>query len=109
MIDLGPLQAQIDNLRPDYPSLNFAAGKEAREEDEGNEFVADFDKANFLSEEDCGKESGEKSSFEELQKASRDLEKRLHERIVASGESKFKDQAASREERRRQANAQNNR
>lgn len=108
MIDLGPLQAH--DLRPDYASLSLAAGEEAREAGEGNEFVADFDKANFLSGEDCGKRiPGEKSSFEELQKASRDLEKRLHERIVASGESKLKDQTTSREERRRQANAQNNR
>lgn len=103
LIDLGPSRAH--DRQTDYASLNFAAGKEANE---GDEFVADFDKANFLSEEDCGKRS-EKSSFEELEKASRDLEKRLHERIVASGESKFKDQTTSREERQRQANAQNNR
>lgn len=108
LIDLGPLQAH--DLRPDYASLSLAAGEEAREAGEGNEFVADFDKANFLSGEDCGKRiPGEKSSFEELQKASRDLEKRLHERIVASGESKLKDQTTGREERRRQVNAQNNR
>ena len=109
MIDLGPLQAGHDLQPPDYASLNLAAGEGAREAGEGNaEFVADFDKANFLSGEDCGG-IPEKSSFEELQKASRDLEKRLHERIVASGESKLKDQATSREERRRQANGQNNR
>ncbi|KAG6796821.1 hypothetical protein HZU73_07807 [Apis mellifera caucasica] len=112
LIDLGPLQAGHDLQPPDYASLNLAAGEGAREAGEGNaeDFVADFDKANFLSGEDCGGNGiPEKSSFEELQKASRDLEKRLHERIVASGESKLKDQATSREERRRQANGQNNR
>ena len=64
--------------------------------------MADFDKANFG--EDC--KPSDKSSFEELQKASRDLEKRLHERTAKSAESKFKDQAG--EGRQRQGtNAQN--
>lgn len=102
LIDLGPLQAQDQSGNQEY-TMNFSS-KEAQNNNEENDFVADFDKANF--EEDC--KLNEKSSFEELQKASKDLEKRLHERIVKSAESKFKDQA--REERQRQgANVQNNR
>ncbi|XP_033366977.1 uncharacterized protein LOC117243520 [Bombus vosnesenskii] len=102
LIDLGPLQAQDQPDNQEY-TLNFS-NKETQNNNEENDFVADFDKANF--EEDC--KPNEKSSFEELQKASKDLEKRLHERIVKSAESKFKDQA--REGRQRQgANVQNNR
>ncbi|KOX77936.1 hypothetical protein WN51_05824, partial [Melipona quadrifasciata] len=95
LIDLGPLQTQ------DQPN-----GREytLRDTGEENDFVADFDKANF--DGDC--KPSDKSSFEELQKASRDLEKRLHERIVKSAESKFKDQSG--EGRQRQGdNARNSR
>lgn len=96
------MQAQDQPDNQEY-TLNFNS-KETQNNNEENDFVADFDKANF--EEDC--KPNEKSSFEELQKASKDLEKRLHERIVKSAESKFKDQA--REGRQRQgANVQNNR
>ncbi|KAK1127009.1 hypothetical protein K0M31_004623 [Melipona bicolor] len=89
LIDLGPLQTQDQPNGQEYT---------LRDTDEGNDFVADFDKANF--DGDC--KPSDKSSFEELQKASRDLEKRLHERIVKSAESKFKDQ-------RQGDNAQNSR
>lgn len=90
-MDLDPFQDQ--RTAQDY-SLSFPE-KEASNE---NDFVADFDKANF--EEDC--KLSQKSSFEELQKASRDLEKRLHERIVKSAESKFKDHPAGRDGCQRQ-------
>ena len=100
LIDLGPLQTQDQPNGQEY-TLTFT-GKESRDTNEENDFVADFDKANFG--EDC--KPSDKSSFEELQKASRDLEKRLHERTAKSAESKFKDQAG--EGRKRQGtNAQN--
>ncbi|KAK9306878.1 hypothetical protein QLX08_002524 [Tetragonisca angustula] len=95
LIDLGPLQTQDQPNGQEYT---------LRDTSEENDFVADFDKANF----DGGCKPSDKSSFEELQKASRDLEKRLHERIVKSAESKFKDQSG--EGRQRQGdNAQNSR
>lgn len=94
LVDLGPFRAQDHQRTPDY-SLSFT-GKE--DTSESSDFVADFDKANF--EESC--KLSQKSSFEELQKASRDLEKRLHERIVKSAETKFKDHQAARDERQRQ-------
>ncbi|XP_076228713.1 uncharacterized protein LOC116431886 isoform X2 [Nomia melanderi] len=95
LVDLGPFRSQDHQRTPDY-SLSFT-GKE--DTGESSDFVADFDKANF--EEGC--KLSQKSSFEELQKASRDLEKRLHERIVKSAETKFKDHQAARDERQRQA------
>lgn len=61
-------------------------GTELREKDE-NDFVADFERANFQD----GRQLVQNSSFEELQKASLNLEKRLHERIIKSTESKFED------------------
>lgn len=95
LIDLCPLQTQGQPNGQEYT---------LRDTSEENDFVADFDKANF--DGDC--KPSDKSSFEELQKASRDLEKRLHERIVKSAESKFKDQSG--EGRQRQGdNAQNSR
>ncbi|XP_076753401.1 uncharacterized protein LOC143424905 [Xylocopa sonorina] len=105
LIDLGPFRSQTELANQEY-SLSFAR-KEGRERGEGsNDFVADFDKANF----EGGCKISQKSSFEELQKASRDLEKRLHERIVKSAESKFKDHQTARDGRQRQgASVQNNR
>ncbi|XP_034183521.1 uncharacterized protein LOC117605855 [Osmia lignaria lignaria] len=104
LIDLGPFRSQDQSANQDY-TLSFS-DKEARDTNQDNDFVADFDKANF--EEDC--KLRQKSSFEELQKASRDLEKRLHERIVKSAESKFKDQQGVRDGRQRQTvNLQNDR
>ncbi|XP_043259003.1 uncharacterized protein LOC122401117 [Colletes gigas] len=93
-IDLGPFRAQDQGTAHEY-SLSFPSKEETSEE---SDFVADFDKANF--EEDC--KLSQKSSFEDLQKASRDLEKRLHERIVKSAESKFKDHQAGRDGCQRQ-------
>lgn len=60
-------------------------GKDSREANEHNDFVADFEQANFQE----GHKLAQNSSFEELQKASLDLEKRLHERIIKSAEIKF--------------------
>lgn len=95
LVDLGPYRAQNHQRTPDY-ALSFASKEDTSE---SSDFVADFDRANF--EEGC--KLSQKSSFEELQKASRDLEKRLHERIVKSAETKFKDHQAARDERQRQA------
>ncbi|XP_076280974.1 uncharacterized protein LOC143209360 [Lasioglossum baleicum] len=95
LIDLGPVRPNDQRTTPEY-SLSFSSKEETSED---SDFVADFDKANF--EEGC--KLSQKSSFEELQKASRDLEKRLHERIVKSAETKFKDHQAARDERQRQA------
>ncbi|CAK9832349.1 Atrial natriuretic peptide-converting enzyme [Anthophora retusa] len=95
LIDLGPYRATVDQ-----PSSNQEYSLDDQREE--NEFVADFDKANF--EEEC-----KKSSFEELQKASRDLEKRLHERIVTSVETKVKDCQSGRNGRQRKGNTQSNR
>lgn len=64
-------------------------GKDTRGANENNDFVADFERANF--QKDGGKVLEQKSSFEDLQKASLDLEKRLHERIIKSAEEKFED------------------
>lgn len=61
-------------------------GKDARGTNEHNDFMADFERANFQEEHKL-----QKSSFEDLQKASLDLEKRLHERIINSAEAKFED------------------
>lgn len=75
-------------------------GKEARGTSEHNDFVADFERANF--QEGRGK-LVQKSSFEELQKASLDLEKRLHERIIKSAEAKFEDSNGRVDSRQRQS------
>lgn len=99
LVDLDPFRAQDQRVAQDY-TLSFPRKEKANE---GNDFVADFGKANFEGE--C--KLGQKTSFEELQKASRDLEKRLHERIVKSAESKLKDQQCGRDGRQRQGgNAQ---
>lgn len=66
--------------------LNYG-GKDSREMNEHNDFVADFEQANFQG----GHKLVQNSSFEDLQKASLDLEKRLHERIIKSAEAKFED------------------
>ncbi|XP_011873137.1 PREDICTED: atrial natriuretic peptide-converting enzyme isoform X2 [Vollenhovia emeryi] len=66
--------------------LNYGA-KDSRETNEHNDFVADFEQANFQE----GRKLAQNSSFEELQKVSLDLEKRLHERIIKSTEAKFED------------------
>ncbi|XP_076246920.1 atrial natriuretic peptide-converting enzyme [Calliopsis andreniformis] len=90
-----------DQRRAQDYSLSFPRKEGTSEE---NDFVADFDKANF--EENC--KLSQKSSFEEQQKASRDLEKRLHERIVKSAESKFKDHQTGRGGRQRQGGSVQN-
>ncbi|XP_017789542.1 PREDICTED: atrial natriuretic peptide-converting enzyme-like [Habropoda laboriosa] len=95
LIDLGPYRG---NVHQSSGNQEYSLDDPSEE----NEFVADFDKANF--EEDC-----EKSSFEELQKASRDLEKRLHERIVKSAETKVKNCKSGRDGRQRKGNTQSNR
>lgn len=65
--------------------LSNYGGKDAgRGTNEHDEFVADFERANFDGE----RKLVGKSSFEELQKASLDLEKKLHERIMKSAEVK---------------------
>lgn len=66
--------------------LNYG-GKDSRETNEHNDFVADFEQANFQE----GRKLAQDSSFEQLQKVSLDLEKRLHERIIKSAEAKFED------------------
>jgi hypothetical protein len=73
-------------------------GKDARGTSEHNDFVADFERANF----DEGRKLVEKSNFEELQKASLDLEKRLHERIMKNAEIKFEDPNGRLDVRQRQ-------
>jgi len=55
--------------------------KDSRETNEHNDFVADFEQANFQ----------ERHKLEELQKVSLDFEKRLHERIIKNAEAKFED------------------
>ncbi|XP_011702665.1 PREDICTED: atrial natriuretic peptide-converting enzyme isoform X2 [Wasmannia auropunctata] len=82
LIDLGAFrnhQASQDYL------TNY--GKDLRETNEHNDFVADFEQANFQE----GHKIAQNSSFEELHKVSLDLEKRLHERIIKSAEAKFED------------------
>ena len=66
--------------------MNYS-GKDSRETKEHNDFVADFEQAHFQE----GHKLTQNSSFEELQKVSLDLEKRLHERIIKSAEAKFED------------------
>lgn len=61
--------------------------KDEQEANVCNDFVVDFERANFQE----GRKLAQNSSFEELQKASLDLEKRLHERIVKSAEARFED------------------
>ncbi|XP_019885727.1 atrial natriuretic peptide-converting enzyme isoform X2 [Ooceraea biroi] len=95
-IDLGPFGSQ-NQTSQDY--LLSYGGKDARETNEHNDFVADFERANF----DEGRKLVEKSSFEELQKASLDLEKRLHERIMKSAEAKFEDPNGRVDARQRQS------
>lgn len=68
---------------------------------ECNDFVVDFERANFQE----GRKLAQNSSFEELQKASLDLEKRLHERIVKSAEAKFEDSNDRMDTRQRQGSA----
>ncbi|KAG7205357.1 hypothetical protein KM043_007357 [Ampulex compressa] len=97
LIDLGPFGPQARTSR-DY-SLGFRE-KDARGRSEERALVPDFGGTGF--EEEC--ESSQKSSFEELQKASRDLEKRLYERIVKSARSKQKDAQAGRGEARQRQN-----
>ena len=65
---------------------------------EQRNFVVDFDKVDF------SKTLKDASSFEELQKASRDLEKRLHEKIIKSSETNVGElQRASMEKRQQQS------
>ncbi|XP_076684868.1 uncharacterized protein LOC143377485 [Andrena cerasifolii] len=99
LVDLDPFRAQDQRVAQDY-TVSFPRKEKTNEE---NDFVADFGKANFEGE--C--KPGQKTSFEELQKASRDLEKRLHERIVKNAESKLKEKKGGRDGRQRQGgNAQ---
>ncbi|XP_032685944.1 uncharacterized protein LOC116851037 isoform X2 [Odontomachus brunneus] len=95
LIDLGPVRDQ-DQTSQDY--LLSYGGKDARGTNEHNDFVADFERANFQE----GRKLVQKSSFEELQKASLDLEKRLHERIIKSAEAKFEDSSGRVDSRQRQ-------
>ncbi|XP_012537238.2 uncharacterized protein LOC105837206 isoform X1 [Monomorium pharaonis] len=83
LIDLGTFRNQ-NQASQDY-MLSYS-GKDSRETNEqNNDFVADFEQANFQERHKLPQHS----SFEELQKASLDLEKRLHERIIKSAEIKF--------------------
>lgn len=66
--------------------LNYGEN-DSQEMNERNDFVADFEQANFQE----GRKLAQNSSFEELQKVSLDLEKRLHDRIIKSAEAKFED------------------
>lgn len=72
---------------------------DARGMNEHNGFVADFERANFQEE----RKLVQKSSFEDLQKVSLDLEKRLHERIMKSAEAKFENTNGRVDVRQRQA------
>lgn len=73
-------------------------GKDGQKTNECNDFVVDFERANFQE----GRKLALNSSFEELQKASLDLEKRLHERIVKSAEARFEDSNDRIDTRQRQ-------
>ncbi|KAL0114337.1 hypothetical protein PUN28_011533 [Cardiocondyla obscurior] len=84
LINLDPFRNQ-NQASQDY-LLNYG-GKDSRETERNNDFVANFEQANFQEE----RKLAQNSSFEELQKVSMDLEKRLHERIIKSAEAKFKD------------------
>ncbi|KYN29072.1 Atrial natriuretic peptide-converting enzyme [Trachymyrmex cornetzi] len=84
LIDLGSFRNH-NQASQDY-LVNYN-GKDSRETKEHNDFVADFEQANFQE----GHKLTQNSSFEELQKVSLDLEKRLHERIIKSAEAKFED------------------
>ncbi|XP_072749852.1 uncharacterized protein [Anoplolepis gracilipes] len=95
LIDLGPFRDQ-DQKSQDY--LLSYGGKDGQKTNEHNDFVVDFERANF-------QEGRKNSSFEELQKASLDLEKRLHERIVKSAEAKFEDSNGRMDTRQRQGTA----
>ncbi|XP_077279868.1 uncharacterized protein LOC143907164 [Temnothorax americanus] len=83
LINLDPFRNQ-NQTSQDY-LLNY--GENSRETNDNNDFVADFEQANFQE----GRKLPLNSSFEELQKVSLDLEKRLHERIIKSAEAKFED------------------
>ncbi|XP_025270509.1 uncharacterized protein LOC105249312 isoform X1 [Camponotus floridanus] len=98
LIDLGPFRDQ------DQKSQNYLLSygeKEEQKTNEHNDFVVDFERANFQE----GRKLAQNSSFEELQKASLDLEKRLHERIVKSAEAKFEDSNGRMDTRQRQGTA----
>ncbi|KYN04551.1 Atrial natriuretic peptide-converting enzyme, partial [Cyphomyrmex costatus] len=84
LIDLGSFRNH-NQASQDY-LVNYNE-KNSREMTEHDDFVADFEQANFQK----GHKLTQNSSFEELQKVSLDLEKRLHERIIKSAESKFED------------------
>lgn len=80
--------------------LNYG-GKDGQKTNDHNDFVVDFERANFEE----GHKLVQNSSFEELQKASLDLEKRLHERIIKSAEAKFEDSNGRMDNRQRQGTA----
>ncbi|XP_017876695.1 atrial natriuretic peptide-converting enzyme-like [Ceratina calcarata] len=93
LIDLGPCRTQ--RQEPNRPKAN-CENRQCASNSGGpaeNKFVADFDKLGFAND-------SQKSNFEQLQKASRDLEKILHERIVKS--------TAEPGQRRASTNAQTN-
>lgn len=75
--------------------------KDEQKTNEHNDFMVDFERANFQE----GRKLAQNSSFEELQKASLDLEKRLHERIVKSAEAKIEDSNGRMDIRQRQGTA----
>lgn len=92
----------LSSLRGLQDYLLSYGGKEARGTNEHNDFVADFERANF---QEGRPKLVQKSSFEELQKVSLDLEKRLHERIIKSTEAKFEDSNGRADSRQRQSAA----
>ncbi|XP_029661736.1 atrial natriuretic peptide-converting enzyme [Formica exsecta] len=96
LIDLSPFRDQ-DQESQDY--LLSYGGKDGQKMNECNDFVVDFERANFQE----GRKLAQNSSFEELQKASLDLEKRLHERIVKSAEARFEDSNDRMDTRQRQS------
>ncbi|KAK2578908.1 hypothetical protein KPH14_011122 [Odynerus spinipes] len=97
LIDLGPFRTQSQ------PSQDFSLAFESKDVVSRNEnsFVANFAKVNFADEE---KLENRKSSLDELRKASRDLEKNLHERTLKSNEAKFDDIIGGRGENRKRQN-----
>ncbi|XP_050446690.1 atrial natriuretic peptide-converting enzyme [Cataglyphis hispanica] len=95
LIDLSPFRDQNQKSQ-DY--LLSYGGKNGQETSERNDFVVDFERANFQE----GRKLALNSSFEELQKASLDLEKRLHERIIKSAEARFEDSNDRMDTRQRQ-------
>ncbi|XP_046818852.1 uncharacterized protein LOC124424171 isoform X3 [Vespa crabro] len=98
LIDLGPFRTHTQPSTEDF-SLAFESKDVVSTNENG--FIANFGKVNFPDEE---KLENRKSSFDELRKASRDLEKNLHERTLKNNETKFDDILGGREENRQRQN-----